>query len=262
MRTPRFSILVPSFNQRAYIPETIGSILYQTGGFEREVLVIDGGSTDGTVEWLSGLRDPRVIWTSERDNGHADAVNKGLQRARGDIVGWLNSDDTYLPGAFEKVAAAFSRSERTQWVVGRASIMDGSSREIRKPVTAYKNWALSRLTHDRLLRQNVISQMGVFWRRSFGAEVGSLDERLKYALDYDLWLRMSLRSRPCVLEEDVARFRWHPRSKTTNNLRRVYEEARAVAMRYEQASYAAQLRHRLHAEQILLAYRCLKALGV
>ena len=254
MKPYSFSIVVPSLNQREYLPETIGSILYQTGGMDLEVIVVDGGSTDGTVEWLSQLRDPRVHWTSEADDGQADAVNKGLRRARGDIVGWINSDDTYAPGAFEAVAEAFARSQGSQWVIGRASIIDPSGQEIRPALTAYKNWWLGRLTHERLLRQNVISQMGVFWRRPFGMAVGELDVSLNYALDYDLWLRMSRRSKPLLLDEEVARFRVHPESKSTKNLRAQFEEDHAVAMRYENRGYGAKLRHRLNAEKIVIAY--------
>jgi len=112
----RISIITPSFNQRAFLEQTAQSVLGQIGNFELEWIVVDGGSTDGTVEFLGGLNDPRLRWISERDAGQSDAVNKGMQRANGDVIGWLNSDDLYTSGALANVAMAFI-DPQIQWAV-------------------------------------------------------------------------------------------------------------------------------------------------
>src|SRR5947209_7610807 len=107
----RFTIVTPSFNQREFLGRTAESILSQAGGFDLQWIVIDGGSTDGTLDLLRDLaaRDPRVHVTSEADRGQAHAINKGLARAGGDVVGWLNSDDLYAHGALAAVDDAFTK---------------------------------------------------------------------------------------------------------------------------------------------------------
>jgi len=115
----KISIITPSFNHARFIRRTIDSVLSQTGDFELEYRVLDGASTDGTVEILKSYGD-RLQWRSEADNGQVDAINKGLRTATGDIVGWVNSDDTLLPGALARVAAAFRAHPEAEWVHGGA----------------------------------------------------------------------------------------------------------------------------------------------
>src|SRR5262249_6239845 len=103
----RISIVTPSFNQCRFLRETIDGVLSQQGDFQVEMLVMDGGSTDGTVDLLRSVGDPRLRWVSERDRGQTDALRKGLRHVTGDVVGWVNSDDLYAPGALARVAAAF-----------------------------------------------------------------------------------------------------------------------------------------------------------
>src|SRR4051812_39375084 len=119
----RISIVTPSYNQGAFIGRTIDSILSQQGDFELDYRVIDGGSTDGTVEVLRSYGD-RLTWISEPDKGQVDAINKGLAAVTGDVIGWINSDDLLLPGALAKVAAAFRAQPETEWVHGRCVIID------------------------------------------------------------------------------------------------------------------------------------------
>src|SRR6476660_9299939 len=125
----RISIVTPSYNQGAYIGRTIDSILSQEGDFELDYRVIDGGSTDDTVAVLKSYGD-RVAWTSEKDKGQVDAINKGLAKATGDIVGWINSDDLLLPGALAKVADAFRARPSVEWVHGRCVIIDEHDQEV------------------------------------------------------------------------------------------------------------------------------------
>ena len=181
----KLSIVTPSFNGLRFLDRTARSILSQSGDFELEWIVVDGGSTDGTVEFLRGLNDPRLRWTSEADRGQSHAINKGLALAAGDVVAWLNTDDVYTPGALAAVAQAFAAAPEAQWLVGRYEVIDEADRPIRSGVVRYKERSLRRYTYRALLRENFISQPAVFWRREFGHErrpagrVAALDDGLR-----------------------------------------------------------------------------------
>lgn len=257
----RVSIITPSLNQREFLVRTSQSILAQQAETDLEWLILDGGSTDGTLEFLGSLSDPRVRWRSEPDRGQADAINKGLAVATGEIVAWLNSDDLYLPGALPRIVAAFAENPRAQWLIGRCQIIDRDDRVIRPAIARYKDRSLRRYTYRALLRENFISQPAVFWRRQFGAQFGLLDESLHWTMDYDLWLRMGARSDPLVLDEVLAQFRLHERSKSGRVDRRQFDEGHRVALRYLGNDRLSRLVHRINIEKIMLAYRVLRFLG-
>src|SRR5438128_2672833 len=145
----RVSIVTPSYNQARFIERTIRSVLDQDHR-DVEYIVVDGGSTDGTAGILERYSD-RIVWTSERDRGQSDAINKGLHRATGEIVAFLNSDDTYEPGALSAVVAFFSANPEARWVYGKCRIIDENDVEIRRPITWYKNLLLRRYSYAKLL---------------------------------------------------------------------------------------------------------------
>src|SRR5687767_10822681 len=118
----KLSIITPSYNGLRFLDRAARSILSQSGDFELEWLVVDGGSTDGTVDYLRAVSDPRLRWVSEPDRGQSHAINKGLGMAGGDVVAWLNADDVYTPGALEAVARAFTASPDAKWLVGRYEV--------------------------------------------------------------------------------------------------------------------------------------------
>lgn len=204
---PSITVITPTFNALATLRETLASVQAQCYP-EFDHLVIDGGSTDGTVELLKAEADAgRLRFVSEPDNGLTDAFNKGLRLATGEIVGWLNADDLYEPGALAAVGAAFAAAPGAGWAVGRCKIIGGDGRETRKAVTAYKNFLLRRFSFPLYLTNNFVSSPATFVRRDVIAEVGPLDERFKYSADYDLWLRLARRARPLYMDADLARFR-------------------------------------------------------
>ncbi len=252
----KFSIITPSFNQCRYLKRTMDSILNQEGAFELEWIVMDGGSTDGTLELLRDRSDPRILWQSEKDKGQSDALNKGLARAGGELIGWLNSDDLYTPGALAAVAEAFQRHSDAQWLVGRCGIVDQEDRPIRHGITRYKNRLLDRYTRRRLLAgNNPISQPAVFWRRSFGQQAGPLDVTLHHAMDYDLWLRMSQLAEPLILKRELSLFRVHSTSKSGTQTAERFAEQYAVAHRYFGNDRAAHLWHQFNRLKIVWGYR-------
>jgi len=257
----KISIITPSFNQANFLPRTLASVLGQQGDFELEHRVIDGGSTDGCLDVLRSIDDPRFSFISEPDDGQADAINKGFAQTSGGIVAWLNSDDLYETGALAAVAEAFAANPEKAWLTGSCVIIDEHNRPIRAGVRRYKDRRLRRYSYRALLRENFISQPATFWRRDALKRVGPLDPTLNWAMDYDLWLRLGRVSDPIVLDRPLARFRLHATSKTGDFSRRQYDEDLAVAKRYLPDSRVAHAWRRLHTEKIVLAYRVMRALG-
>ncbi len=258
MNRPLVSVVTPSLDQRPFVERTLESILSQRGDFELELLVQDGGSTDGTLEVLERYRD-RISLVVEPDAGQADAVNRGLSRARGDILGWVNSDDLLRPGAIQSVVEAFRAHPSAPWLHGRCDIVDGEDRVIRRPMAAYKDFRARRHRLERLLVENYVSQMTVFWRRSLQERVGLLDPSLRYTFDYDLWLRFSRVAPPVFLERTLAAFRWHPGTKSGSAFEAQFDEDYQVFLRHAPPGGWLRLRKRLRTLEILAVYRILRA---
>lgn len=200
---PPLSIVTPCLNAAATISRTLESV-ESNGVYGVEHIVVDGGSTDGTLEILARYPDIRVV--SEPDDGLADAFNKGAAMATGDVVGWLNADDWYLPGALEAVVAAARSDPGAEWFTGGCPIVDGSGREVRRAVTAYKKFLLRRYSLRLYLTQNFVSCPATFVRRDALVEVCPLPLTYRYSVDYELFLRLARRGDPVVLDRDLAVF--------------------------------------------------------
>jgi glycosyltransferase involved in cell wall biosynthesis len=253
----RISIVTPSYNHARFLERTIRSVLDQRGDFDLEYRVLDGKSTDGTQAILQRYQD-RLTWTSQPDNGQVDAVNRGLRSATGDIVGWLNSDDTLLPGALAKVASAFSSHSEVEWVHGRCEVIDIHDKPIRRWVGLYKDFRAQHHSFENLLTENYISQMTTFWRRHMHDKVGYLDENLKLAFDYDFWLRLAQHCPPLYLSDKIACFRWYETSKSGANFQQQFQEDTEIARRYASVDNPWILRRkRVKNSAIVLTYRVL-----
>ena len=252
----KISLVTPSFNQVQYIGRTIDSVLAQRGDFELEYRVIDGGSTDGTLDVLAGY-GPRLTWVSEPDRGQVDAINKGLGAATGDVVGWLNSDDVLLPGALAQVAAAFAAHPEREWMHGRCVIIDEHDRTVRRWVSAYKHYRARRHTFENLLTENYISQMTAFWRRSAHADIGYLDPSFRFAFDYDLFVRLAARSEPIYVADPIACFRWYETSKSGGGFAVQMRETTEIAAGYSESSAWTRARARAKRAAIVSIYRAL-----
>jgi glycosyltransferase involved in cell wall biosynthesis len=254
----RISLITPSFNQAQFIRRTIDSVLEQQGNFELDYRVLDGGSTDGTLDILASYGN-QLQWVSEPDRGQVDAINKGLRSATGDVVGWLNSDDVLLPGALARVADGFKAHPEVEWVHGRCLIIDEHDTEVRRWVTAYKHFRSRRHTLENLLTENYISQMTVFWRRSVQEAIGYLDPEIRYAFDYDLILRLAHRSEPLYIEEPTACFRWYSTSKSGGGFVVQMAETAEIAAHSPESSFWTRTRARLKKVAIINIYRAITA---
>ncbi|GEM_PF-625761 len=209
----RISVITPSFNQGKFIQATLDSILKQDYPHV-EHIVMDGGSTDETVDILKNVQDSRLKWTSERDNGQSDAINKGLHVASGDILAYLNSDDIYLDGTLAFVADYFQTHPEVDFIYGDCLTIDTEGK-ILPVVLKTQSFNL----RDALTMRMRWAQPAFFWRREVTAHIGLFDETFHYLMDQDYWLRMVLADyKPDYIPRNMAAFRFHGGSKTTNQI--------------------------------------------
>ncbi|MBJ7353306.1 MAG: glycosyltransferase [Thermoleophilaceae bacterium] len=252
-----FTIVTPTFNAISTIRETLASI--QGQDYPLEHVVVDGGSTDGTLELLEEeAAAGRLRFVSEPDDGLSDAFNKGVGMATGELIGWLNADDLYEPGALAAVAAAYEASPDAEWVVGRCGIIGEEGRESRRFVTAYKDFLLRHYSFRLHLTNNFVSSPATFVRRSVLQEIGALDVRFKYSADYDLWLRLGRRGAPAFVREPVARFRMGEGSLSITGFETQFKEHAQNARENGNGHPIAVAVNQLLSRVIVLIYRAIK----
>jgi glycosyltransferase involved in cell wall biosynthesis len=223
---PRVSIVTPSLNQGQFIEETIRSVLLQ-GYPNLEYIIIDGGSTDNTVEIIQAYEGWISNWVSEKDRGQSDAINKGWKKSNGDILAWINADDIYCPGAVNAVVERFCEKDDVVLVCGAGQTFDVSgtillSRKESRRIDPYA-----------MLKQSggVPMQPSVFLRRRVLDEVGHLNTQLHYVMDWEYWIRIGLHYRPEQLEKTnriLSNNREWPETKTNKGWRTICQEHRQV----------------------------------
>ncbi len=208
---PRISIVTPSYNQGQFIEETIRSVLLQ-GYPNLEYIVIDGGSTDNSVEIIRKYAPWLCCWVSQQDKGQADAINKGLQQATGSLVGWINSDDVLLGSSLERLGQSHS-SHPGDIIAGDVIDYEQDSEKD----SLYRQYGI---TFENVVmfwtRRVQWHQPGIFFPKMLLSVSGYLDASLRYVFDYDLLCRMLRRSQISYLGVPIARFRRHRSSKTTS----------------------------------------------
>ena len=237
---PTISIITPSFNQGKFIEESILSVISQEGEFSIDYVLVDGGSTDNSLEiikkydtllregaWPVKCRGVRYRWLSGPDNGQSDAVNKGFRMAEGDIAAWLNSDDFYKPGAFAAAVRAFQKDEGLAMIYGDGEIVDRDGRpQMMYDVEPFFDlWKLIHL-YDFIL------QPSVFMRREALNRAGYLNGQLHYIMDWDLWIRLSRFGKIRHLPETLSCSRVYPEAKTQASGMKRWREIQQCSHRY------------------------------
>jgi glycosyltransferase involved in cell wall biosynthesis len=222
-RPPLLSVVTPSYNMGRFLPQAMRSVAALS--FPHEHVVVDGGSTDGTLELLRAAHDPSVVWLSEPDRGQTHAVNKALEMARGDLIGWLNADDEYVVENVERAVEELEANPDLDAVFGLLEIIDRDGRRLgRRP------------RGSRTLRTGPVYELGpdswwrylywgasittptIIYRRRLLERAPSLDERYVDAADYEFYLRLFRQARLCRMKAPLVRFRYHEASKSASRL--------------------------------------------
>jgi len=243
----RISIVTPSYNQGEFLGETIESVLGQAGDFEIEYFVMDGGSTDGSVDvirryaervaagqWAARCQGIVMHWTSERDGGQTAAINAGLRRATGDVLAYINSDDVYFPGAFQHVARIFAGEPAADFVYGDGDVIDRAGARqwewLSRPYDHAVMTSYHFLWNDFT---NYIMQQATFWRRRVRERIGDFDETFHFAMDAEYWIRAGaagLRLRH--LPEKLGKFRLIEGTKSRSSPTAFWEDYLEIFRRY------------------------------
>lgn len=205
---PKISIITPSFNQADFIEQTIKSVLDQEYP-NLEYIILDAGSTDGSVDIIRDYSDRITFWESRPDKGQADAIYRGFEKATGDVVAWINSDDYYLEGAFAAVGDFFWKNPRATWLIGNGILVDRDGRELLKlysPRIAFNNL---------LFYGGAFNQPSLFMKREAFFGCGGFERTMKFSFDLDLTLNLAKVNAPDQIDAFLSAFRCHPASKTS-----------------------------------------------
>jgi glycosyltransferase involved in cell wall biosynthesis len=260
---PLISIIMPCYQQVNFLEESVRSVLDQEN-VELELLVMDPGSTDGSRELLQSLQKnygERLQLHFAPDDGQADAINRGMTLARGNILGWLNSDDRLRPGGLRQVLSSLGSSD-PQWLYGRCGIINEGGHQISRYIVWYKNFRGRRFSIYKLLIEDFVPQMATFWNRPLWEAAGELDKTKHLAMDYDLFLRFAKIAEPVVLKNYLADFRVHREAKSSLRTAEHFDEAFS-AVREHAAAYGwrggfSLLLHKIYAVRTRMIYRLTK----
>jgi glycosyltransferase involved in cell wall biosynthesis len=216
------SVITPARNMARYLPHTLDSVAALRTPHEH--IVIDGASDDGTVELLEGREDPHLTWISEPDSGQTEAVNKGLRRAQGDLLAWVNADDAYIPGAIDRALEHLERNPEIGAIFGAVNYVDEHGEAFRTLVPPRWSW------RKYLYFGAFVTTPTIVWRRELLEQAPSLNERYADAADYDFYLRLLRGARVDRIEEPYLNFRYHPTSKTTTDVWVQLDEAMSIRL--------------------------------
>ncbi len=253
---PLVSIVTPSFNQGSFIRQTLESIRKQHN-VQAQSIVMDGGSTDQTVAILRSIHE-NILWESKRDKGQSEALNKGVLKATGSIIGYLNSDDYYLPHSLETVTDIFKSHPEVVWVCGDCLIVDEAGREMHSFIRLFKRLIRKVYQPWMLTILNPFPQPAVFWRREVIETVGKFNQKLHFTMDYEYWLRIQAQyGKPYMIDRPLAAFRIHTTSKGKTQYMSQFQEEIEVSNRFESNIFRRWL-HKLSVACILSAYKQIK----
>ncbi len=231
---PLISIIIPSYNKVKYIKKTLDSIVGQSYK-SYEVIIQDGGSTDGTLEIIKQYAKKYssfVQYESKKDGGQLDAINKGLKKAKGEIVTFINADDVYTTGAFESVAGHFTENPDAMWFAGKGIVIDENDIEIAKFATLYKSHLLIHNSYFILLVVNYLMQPSVFITKKAIKKYGMFTGTKFSVMEYDMWLKIGKDQMPVIINKVLTHFRMEKDTKTSTNSAKLLMEDEKIVKKY------------------------------
>jgi len=230
--SPKISVVTPSYNQGKFIEQTIQSVLSQNYP-NLEYIVIDGGSTDNTLDIIKKYSSSLSYWISEKDSGQSEAINKGFDIATGDILCWINSDDMLSPNALFHVAQILTQNSKPNWLIGGCKFINDDSDHI---TDVYPK----KIDFDQALvwSENSFPQPAVFWNRAMWNITGKLDNNLHYAMDFDLWLSMFKVNLPLTTQNILGINRCQTNSKTSTKDVDLWEEMLSIVDKHTDNAHA------------------------
>lgn len=238
---PKISIITPNYNQGDFIERTIRSVLDQ-GYPNLEYIIIDGGSTDQSVDIIKKYEDKLNFWVSEPDKGMYDAINKGFAKSSGEIMGWINSDDIHQQNSLFKLAKLFTQHKHVNWLMGYPTLINETDEVTWEGQDAAVHNPLFFYLHNHMRGFSFIQQESTFWRRSLWEAAGNkIDMQYKLAGDFELWLRFFAHSKLYFTHKRLSAFRRREGQKSEDQSRYVQEANLAVANNEPQQRFGIKL---------------------
>ena len=227
---PKISIVTPSFNQGQFLEETIKSVIEQNYP-NLEYIIIDGGSTDNSIEIINNYKNFLKYWESKNDLGQANAINKGLMKSTGDIISYLNSDDRYIPNIFFTMSEIFRLNSNYKWIAGNVLFTDYKGEIITRKKPLFSPYILH-------FGSSSLYQPSVFLKKEIISEIGLLNESFHAVMDQEWFCRISEKYYPLIVDIDFSYFRWHEKSKSSSSKKSAYykrliEEKRIIITKYQ-----------------------------
>lgn len=239
MKSPLISIVIPSYNKVKYIEKTLQSIVTQKNA-SFEVIIQDGGSTDGTLDIIKKYAKKYanlISYVSKKDDGQLDAINTGIKKAKGDIITFINTDDVFESGVFECVAGHYIENPDALWFAGKGIVIDENDSEIAKIATLYKSFLLSLNSNFYLLVTNYLMQPSVFLTKKALKKYGPFTGTKFAVMEYDMWLKIGKDQMPVVINKVLTKFRFEKDTKTSTNSKSLLTEDEKIVKKYTKNNF-------------------------
>ena len=257
----KISIITPTLNSINFLPKCMDSILNKQNYQNFEWILVDGGSIDGTLEFIKKNNDNRIKLFHENSGHSTKAYNYGISKATGEIIGTLGSDDVFKPKIFQKIIYYFE-NKSVFWIVGRNEIINQNNQIVRSIITNFKNKKLRKYCYKSLTINNFFSMQSIFWRKEFMPEkVGYFNEKnFIDSSDYEMWLKMAKVEKPLIVEDIFSYFRVHKTNITSKGSFDQMKQMAEISMKYGKFNMLERLFIRLKSYVIIITYRFLNLL--